>query len=97
VLVLQQVLQAPLPQSPVLPWLDAAWARIWSLPTGHLRANWPAERLNIAFNWAHEALAKQRSSVPAGCAMARAVRIALGTPIPLALRTLSSGTKHSSC
>lgn len=80
--LLQQVLQSPLPQDPIMPWLHAAWGAdlvrcqldIYAL-TG-LQAD-----LNIAFNWANEALEKQRSSVPAGCAMARAMRIALGTPI----------------
>ncbi|MDT3439457.1 CHAT domain-containing protein [Pseudofrankia sp. BMG5.37] len=84
--LLQQVLQAPLPQTPVLPWLEAAWGAdlarcqldIYAL-TG-LQTD-----LNIAFNWATQALEKQRSSVPAGCAMARAARIALGTKIPVGI------------
>jgi hypothetical protein len=84
--LLQQVLQASLPQAPVLPWLDAAWGAdlvrcqldIYAL-TGR------QTDLNIAFNWAEEAWDRQRSSVPAGCAMARAVRSALGTPIPVGI------------
>jgi hypothetical protein len=80
--LLQQVLRAPLPQTPVMSWLDAAWGA----DLVHCQLDLSAltglqTDLNIAFNWAQEALDRQRSSVPARRAIARAMRLALGTPI----------------
>lgn len=85
--LLQLVLQAPLPPAPTLPWLDAAWGADLVRCQLDLYAHTGEQAdLNIACNWAQDAVARQETSTPAACAAARAMRTALGTAVPVRLK-----------
>jgi hypothetical protein len=80
--LLLDVLNAPLPRTRSLPWLQAAWAADLSRCQLDIAAlTGQHSDLNIAFNWARQALATQSASPAAASAFARAHRALVASPL----------------